>query len=475
MQGTDVKSLIESLGPEGFYHKVCSLLNEQKLTVDDFSYHQLAEACGVLPRLRFLREAAPVEDVTHALREANPGVATNLFQVVTGELIGRKVIEGYEDSSAFIGDKLVMVMPARYRSQKIAGFKALAGPTEVAEGHPYEESSFEEKYVTTRETKQGRILSINEELIAFDQTGEINRRARALGYYLRQERERTILRGVTDADSGSSQYVYRPGGTGEVLYATDGSNYNWVGAGNTTSTGFASAVPLVDWTDVEEALQYRATEVKDDRIDGTSRPIVVPARQLLVPESLRGTALRITNATEVRTTDGSNQTVSTNPLHGLVEVLSSPFIDEQGGQAVNDWYVGDFRRQFVWTEIWPVQTYLQRSDSESAFERDVVLRVKVRYYGGISAVEATENGLHQSTPVAVGPHRIERMLPSASHSTGSSLRRRAARRWSTAIAASPPAWRRRRRPCGRPPPSCQRTRPAPMPAVPPTSCPRCTD
>jgi hypothetical protein len=41
----------------------------------------------------------------------------------------------------------------------------------------------------------------------------------------------------------------------------------------------------------------------------------------------------------------------------------------------------------VWTEIWPVQTYLQRSDSESAFERDVVLRVKARYYGGISAVD----------------------------------------------------------------------------------------
>ena len=68
-------------------------------------------------------------------------------------------------------------------------------------------------------------------------------------------------------------------------------------------------------------------------------------------------------------------------------MLSAPFIDEQGGAALSDWYLGDFRRQLVWTEIWPVQTYLQRSDSESAFERDVVLRVKARYYGGISAVD----------------------------------------------------------------------------------------
>jgi hypothetical protein len=68
-------------------------------------------------------------------------------------------------------------------------------------------------------------------------------------------------------------------------------------------------------------------------------------------------------------------------------VLSSPFIDEQGGEATNDWYLGDFRRQFVWTEIWPVQTFLQRAESESAFDRDVVLRVKARYYGGLSAID----------------------------------------------------------------------------------------
>ena len=64
-----------------------------------------------------------------------------------------------------------------------------------------------------------------------------------------------------------------------------------------------------------------------------------------------------------------------------------PFVDEQGGDAKADWYIGDFQRQFVWTEIWPVQTFLQRSESSAAFERDVVLRVKARYFGGISAVD----------------------------------------------------------------------------------------
>lgn len=388
MRGQNIGDLVESLGAEGFYRKVCSLLNEKKISTDDFSYYELADACGVLPRLRSLKESVVGVGRTSALlRESNPGVGTNLFQVVTGELIGRKVIEGYEDDRGFIGDKLVTVMSSSVRNQKLAGFRALAGPTEVAEGHPYEESTFEEKSVTTEEAKQGRILSINEELIAFDQTGEINRRAMALGYYLRQERERTIVRAVTDADSAAGHFVYRPDGAGQALYAGDGSHRNYVGAGNTTSTDFDEAIPLVDWTDVEEVLHYRATEVKDDRVDGTSRPIVMPSRHLLVSERLRGTAQSIANSTQITMQTDDGETTFANPIGGMVEVLSSPFIDEQGGDAVNDWFLGDFSRQFVWTEIWPVQTFLQKSDSESAFERDVVLRVKARYFGGISAVD----------------------------------------------------------------------------------------
>ncbi|MFV0445879.1 MAG: hypothetical protein ACK5Q5_20060 [Planctomycetaceae bacterium] len=392
MPGASLRTLIESHGPTGFYHKVVELLNDKQLAPDDFSYYELAEACGVLPRLRSMQSARPlpINELSNGSTPSatlNESVGTNLFQVVTGELIGRKVIEGYADDAGFIGDQLVTVMASSLRNTRIAGFRALAGPTEVAEGHPYEESTFAEKFVTSLESKQGRILSINEELIAFDQTGEIHRRAMALGYYLRQERERTIVRAVTDADAASGRYVYRPGGTGVELYATDGSHRNYVGADNTTSPDFAAAIPLEDWTDLEEVLHYRATQVKDDRIDGDQRPIVAPARQVLVPERLRGSARSIVNSTEIHVSTADGETRFANPVHGTLDVLSSPFIDEQGGSATDDWYLGDFRRQFVWTEIWPVQTFLQRSESEAAFERDVVLRVKARYFGGISAVD----------------------------------------------------------------------------------------
>jgi hypothetical protein len=98
-----------------------------------------------------------------------------------------------------------------------------------------------------------------------------------------------------------------------------------------------------------------------------------------VPEALRGTALSIANATEVQSDSSDESRTMANPIKGLVEVLSSPFVDEQGGAALADWYLGDFPRQ--------VQTFLQQADSSSAFDRDVALRVKVRYYGGISAAD----------------------------------------------------------------------------------------
>ena len=59
MQGASLKGLVESLGAEGFYQKVCTLLNERTLTVDDFSYYELAEACGVLPQLSRMRGWQP--------------------------------------------------------------------------------------------------------------------------------------------------------------------------------------------------------------------------------------------------------------------------------------------------------------------------------------------------------------------------------------------------------------------------------
>jgi hypothetical protein len=313
-------------------------------------------------------------------------ITTSIFPVVTGELLSSIMIEAYEAAPS-IAQQLVTVQRSRTRNNKLAGFTSLGGGVEVNENNPYTETGFDEKYVTTKEAKRGRILSITEELVMFDQTGEITSRARMLSEQLKQDWERLVVRGIIDADSGSGVYVYRPSGTGEALYNTDGSNKNYIGSGGVT--GFNAASPLVDWTDIDHIRKYRATKITDDRTDGTALPIgmVNTGLTLLVPESLRGTADSIVNATEV-VTEGATTSVHqatrfSNPVRSMVSsVLSSPYVDEVN---TDDYYIGQFAKQFVWVEIWPMSTSLQGAQSEAAFDRDVAFRIKARYYGGLSA------------------------------------------------------------------------------------------
>ena len=407
MYSTDLSSLIESLGPAGFHARVVELLDEKELRPEDFGLRRLAEACGVFggpgvaaaAALSALRERAAGPALSHLSEYAGAaGARTDLFRAVTAELLGRKVTEGYDAAAGLIGDALVTVVPAATRGAKLAGFSALPDPLEVGEGTPYEETSFADKYVTAAEHKVGRVLSLTEELIYTDQTGEAFRRALRLGEALRRERDRTIVRAVADAatapDDVTRRPVYRPDGVAADLYKPDGSHRNVVGPANTISPGYDAAVPLRDAASLDTVTAYRATQVVDDPADGPARPVVAPATQLLVPASPAATARSAVSATQVRR-GGSNggggetTTVGGNPHAGLT-VLSSPFLDEigaggvGGGDATKDWYLGDFRKQFVWTEIWPVQTFLQRADGPAAFEKDVAVRVKARYFGGVS-------------------------------------------------------------------------------------------
>lgn len=397
-------------GPKGLMDFIRLGLKDKKFTAENFSFRHIALATGVLNPY-YINDATPLREALASSLYANlspetivrrahsewtaagenfshEAITTSIFPVVTGELLSAKIIEGYQAVSG-IARELVTVVPTRIRNQKMSGFTSLGGALDVAENNPYEETGFDEKYVVTAETKRGRVLSISEELIMFDQTGEIFRRANMLGDMLAQDWERTVVRGVIDANAGSGVYVWRPSGTGATLYATSGANKNYIGSGGVT--GFNAASPLVDWTDIDFIRQYRATQIKDDRTDGTQLPIgtINQGLTMLCPEKIAGTAASIVNATEVvtegATTSAHQATTFANPVRGVIgKVLSSPYLDEVNG---DDYYVGQFQKQFMWTEVFPLQTFLQGANSEAAFDRDVALRVKARYFGGLTAID----------------------------------------------------------------------------------------
>jgi hypothetical protein len=376
MKGQDLRELKESLGAPGFYQTMVDAMNEGEIAPQDFSLRELWEACvgpvgqtlpyAMRPNRGQLMDA-------HLLTEADAG--TNLFQVVTGELVARTVIDAYNQTDGFIGDQLVTVMPSKVKNERVAGFTALEGPKEVPEGHPYDESTFEDKYVTTVESKKGRILSVTEEAVYFDQTGQLLLRAARIGEATRQEREKVIVRGVIDADYNATAGtgVYRPSGTLAQLYPTDASNDNYI----------STVTALADWTDVQEVLAWHAANVTDDRA-GAGEPIVWMPKAILTSVAKSQVARRIVNATEIQSTTANEVTVMSNPLAGTFVPLASPFIDQV---ETNDWFLGDFAKQFIWKEVWPLQVFRQGAASEEGFQRDIVGRFKVRYYGGINAVD----------------------------------------------------------------------------------------
>jgi hypothetical protein len=385
----DLRQLRQSMGPRRFYETVQNLLETRELAPDDFSLRQLWEACvgptsQTLPSFAARQRVyvSEIDQLGEHLSEADLGI--NLFQTVTGAIVARRVMDAY-DQTAGIGDQLVAIERSSVRNERIPGFTALQGPREIKEGMPYEESSFGDKYVSTVESKKGRLLSITEEAVHFDQTNELLRRAARLGEATRQEREKTIVRGVVDADYNATTAtgVYRPSGTLTSLYQANASLLNVIGPSNPYS-GFGAAVELDDWTSLSLPLQFHAIHVKDDRhAPESGEPIAWQPRILLVPKTLELKALQIVNATLVPA-NAAGSAFGGNPLRAAFTVLASPYLDQID---TTNWYLGDFPRQFIWKEIWPVQVFRQAAQESDGFDRDVVARFKVRYFGGINALD----------------------------------------------------------------------------------------
>ena len=391
LRADNIRGLVNEHGIAGYLQIQADLLegretpNGRKVTrrPDEFSIRALWEGL-VGPVENTLAFAAGLNGSGYV--EIEEAISSTGFSSAIGQLLAAKLIEGY-DSPGFIGDELVTTMPSSLRGERLAGFTSLQGPKPVGELMQYEDSTFTDKFVGTRETKRGRLLSISEEAVVFDQTGQILLLASTLGEIARQERERRIVRAVIDADS--LETVYAPGGTGEQLYSSGNNNLT---TGNT---------PLVDWTDIQEVMTFHALNQTDDREpDDTlgAQPIAWMPRIILTATELSGVAARIIAATMIGTAPGDTSNVAMmtgNPLSmigaGGMIALSSPFIDNatDGDQwdDASDWLIGDFKKQFIYKEIWPLQVFRAPAQNEEQFNRDVVAQFKVREYGDVVALD----------------------------------------------------------------------------------------
>lgn len=367
MKGTSLRQLVQSMGANAAAETLMECIESKELRPTDFSIKELWEA--------FVGPCS--ETLQYARRQSGhiqlqeSAVDSSIYQAIIGKVLADMVIEGY-NRVASIGDLLTQKYTSKNKFEKVPGFTPSDSVKEVKENEPYAFTGIGAKYVGTGEAlKKGLIIAISEEAIYFDRTGMILDQAAQIGEEARLDKEKTILRAVLGIDS-----CYWPSDVATALY---GSGIHTL----KTSNG------LVDWINIETA----ETELAD-MVDEKNNPVIVTPKVLLVPSALYRTAQRIVNATEVRAhTDSAKQeTILTNPMKGAYTPLTSPLIHQlqiaagiSDSVARSNWWIGDPQKQFIWREIWPIQILRAREDNESAFNSDVVVKVKVRYFGNIFA------------------------------------------------------------------------------------------
>lgn len=354
MRVNEAQSAISSLGSNGFADLIESLVRKdsngkRKMEPREFSMKAMHEA--------FINEKGGVLWAGDRVERIAESVDSTAFAKATGALINQKVIDGY-DIPGLIGDSLMTIIPSSLKIETIVGFTASDTPEEVLEGMPYPDSSMSEKYVTVTNVKRGRIITLTEETILFDQTGQILNRAFGIGEKIRLEREKIIVEAVIEKTTGAS---YFPSGASTTLY--DNSTNSNLAASNPFGTAGLSAaiVKLMSFT------------------DSNSDPIMVPPPwDVLIPKQLLPNAKSMFDS-ELDPDTAEN---TSNVHRGEFAPKTSVFLTSS-----SSWWIGNFKKQFIYTEVWPIQVLSQPAGLDAAFHRDMRYAHKVRMYGGIAAAD----------------------------------------------------------------------------------------
>lgn len=338
------------------------------------NHQERATKLRMMIRMHMDKEYAKANNLTlmrpedFSIQEIFQAVHSSAFPVITGELISKKMIDAYRLAPT-IGDTLAETFTSKLKTEKVPGMAPTGTMENVYEGGPYKHTeSMDEKWAEIGGQKYGKILDITEEIIMFDQTGLVMRQAGQMGQSAAMFREKLIMNTVQDVTSYKAWY---PGVSGT---ATQTNLYqNATTAPHTQDNLITNA--LVNHTDINAAVLAFAAFV-DERGD----PIITQQKTLLVPNALLMVAESIFKSSVL--IGGAN--AQPNPFAGSFPVKTSPFLDLQSTTA---WYLGDFKNQFLWKEIIPLQVQYRGGDDEASWERDIKAQYKVRFYGQCRATD----------------------------------------------------------------------------------------
>lgn len=289
-------------------------------------------------------------------------IDSSAFPNVLSKLISKKIIDAFQ-AYPINGLNLVTVVPSSLKQELVVGWTSVGQISQVNEKDSYQQvTPPDEKFVKINNTKYGGLLDITEEVIKFDQTQQYLQRAQMLGERGAQYQDKLIMEGIIDKNSN----VYNLG----QLYPTNNSNSNYY-------SGASSALGTSAWQTTHFGLHAQTDESGQPIWVMGDRPI------LMCGPGLMPTAIKL------RQGDFGNigsANLDVNVAQNMFDIIENIYITSP--TTATEWHYGSFKRQFQWNEIFPLQVFSRSGqETDDGFKRDVVMQIKVRFYGGIGATE----------------------------------------------------------------------------------------
>jgi len=339
------------------------LLEEKKVRPEDISikalFEELANPNGDLD----------MHSDTQAIAEA---VSTGNFATISNTVMNSSVIPAYEVALGGAASIVTEMDAIKTGPEEIAGYTATGGFEVRHENMSYGETSFGEKYWTIDKYDFGEIISLTREAIFDDRTGQLIRRAQRAGEKGGQLRQKIITQTLEVAartkqgESTSRAAVY--GGsaiTASNFYNADhsalidsaGTNANLKTSNGITATNAISNAALL--------FKSMLDEEGDEVVVNPTTLMYAPDIGQYVWELLRGTVKR-----------GDTNDLQ-NYNYGRYADVELPFLS-----SGTTWYLGAPQKQLVWLWVWKPETAVQRTQSELAFQSQIVLRYRFNWFGG---------------------------------------------------------------------------------------------
>ena len=365
-----LKALYESKGNRAVEDILIEAIRTKEITADEFSLRELWEAftdhAPLMGKTPGVLTSFVIDGQAYWGRDKREAVGTGSFIKITGALINAKLIEGYE-SVRVIWPNFVTSVPGKLKKETVAGVIAQVFPQPVAEGKDYEGTGIEEKYVTIQTAKYGRIVEVTEEMIFFDQTGQVLNRAKGIGELCSQHKEKLVVEGVQDINTN----IWNPSDTATAFYANGAAGSVHVND-NLSAVAFGASGLA--------AVEKLAHNMKSDSIEENFILVDIMGKPLLAPVDLMEEAWELAMGPQ----NPETAERALNYWRGKYVPYTSPYISTQTSTS---YYWGDFKKDFWWIDIWPLQTLDAKPGNYREFEADIKSRHKVRYYGGIGAVD----------------------------------------------------------------------------------------